>query len=1132
MEERAPASTPSASGLSSFACGRGYCAACNRESERLIWRVVDAVERPDLVDRLDSYAGPVCSECGQAGAQEDPLVLIRWSRYAPFLVIVPNGLDELTLAMRSDLDQIVAAASRAAAEASLVLPVEPVLVVARVMADLSPDVLDELVDRRMTDRSLPDDDGLRTFVLLLEAGLVDHTAWVALGQLIHAETLEALRDLLREDDIWELDEFQRDVLKQAQVLGQGLTPEANTALRALIRAMAHPEELAGAWERYREALADAISPERQWELFRVAADEEGDVVERREAAEKGMRIASSVGDAHWEALFTGIYVSLHREQARGEPAVHQRMLELQRRALVQGRLGGDLDLQIRLMSDLAGTLMESAAPDPATALTEAIGLLDEIISIEAARGHDAMVALHRGNLNLAAARLYRLKPTAGFSLEALLQDADAVVEARIEAGGDVDLAYSYAHRGVIRLELAKASEDYRQAEGAVQDFTDAFDLAGTVDSSLRTTVLQDLATAEIHLGFLRGVAADDPLWQSAFRHADLVATDETLLPAIRGRASSSMAEALLQIDPDHPDVVLHLQRACALMTIEEDPYNLHWAAATLGRLCEKAERWAEAAEGYQQAMDVEDFLEDLDSGGPPPSRPEAMTENGIRPLGRWAAYCLAKAGDYQRAIETLEAARCRLVGRDRRAQEATLDLVERMTPGLAKEFVERRQALRDCVVDADRPALRHAVLHTVREIRSAGHPLFLRRQPLSSIGSGIDPDHPLVYLLTAPVGTVALIVSGDTQDHVSAVWSADLTSRQLAELTFTPGTESLVEARSSQQIQDGLDRVLPLIGQHLMGPLAGKLHDLGARAVTLIPTGALAWWPLHAAPIGTSSGLSEPPEQSECPWDRMPVDYLPAGVYRLGRERLQARREIPRMLIGLGDPVGDWDPLPGARMELEAVFGAYQGDAQVVFGAAATREFLLEHLSDPVDVHLGCHATGTTAELGGAVLHLSDGDLSFEDIDALGGELPIGTVVAAACASGTSDLAVSPDEAMNLASGFLNAGATGVVTSMWQIDDLATALVMREFAVYTEIARLDPMEALRAAALWLRRLRADELVGQLAQLARDVGAASTEGSAGHRLRDRRYPFSHPYFWAGMIYTGSSLISGPPGVDAV
>jgi CHAT domain-containing protein/tetratricopeptide (TPR) repeat protein len=1124
MEEEAPVFEPSAPELSSFARSRGFCAACNRDSERLVWRVVDAVERPDLLDGLNAYGAPTCAECGQPGAWEDPLVLTRWSSFAPFLLVVPDGLDELTGAMRSDLDQTLAAVSRAAAEASVLIPPEPVLVVARVMAELSPDVLDELVDRRMTDRSLPEDAGLRTFVLLLEAGLVDHTAWIALGQLIHAETVEALQDLLREDDIWELDEFQRDVLKQADVLGHDLTAEAHAALRALVEAMALPEELPGAWQRYHDALSAAISPERQSELFRVAADEDGDAGERRDAAEEGMRIASSVGDPHWEALFTGIYVTLHREQTRLGPVAQRRMLELQRRALVQGRRGGDLDLQIRLMSDLAGMLMESAPADPITGLTEAVGLLAEIISIATDRGDAAMVTFHRGNLNLAVARLHRLRPTAGLSLEALLGDADAVVEARIRAGGGVDLAYSYAHRGVIRLELAKASGDGRNAEGAVEDFTDAAALAESGDPDLRATVLADLATAEIHLASLRGAAADDPLWQSALQHAGLVATDETVLPASRrGRANLSMAEALLQVDPDRSDVVTHLQEACALMTIEGDPDSLGWAANALGGACKKAERWAEAAKGYEQALDVQNFLEDLDSGGAQLSRPETVTEDDLGPVGRWAAYCLAKAGDYQRAIEILEAARCRLVGRERRAQEATLDLVERMTPGLAREFVERRRALRDCVVDHDRPALRHAVLRTVREIRSAGHPLFLRRQPLSSIGRGLDPAHPLVYLLTTPEGTVGLILSGETQDDITAVWADDLIGSDLAELTFGPGEDSLVGARSPQQIQDGLDRVLPLIGQHLMGQLARKLRDLGARAVTLIPTGALAWWPLHAAPFGADPSSGGLAEESECLWDRMPVGYLPAGIYRIERERLQSRRDTPRMLIGLGDPVGEWKPLPGARMELGAVFEVYQGDAQVVFGTGATRGFLLQHLRNPVEVHLGCHATGTTAERGGAVLHLSDGDLSFEDIDALGGELPIGTVVAAACASGTSDLAVSPDEAMNLASGFLNAGATGVVTSMWQVNDLTTALVMREFAVHTEIAGMDPMEALRAAALWLRGLSADELAGQVRQVAPDTGTRSTEASPARRPRDRRYPFSHPYFWAAMIYTGSSLI---------
>jgi len=88
---------------------------------------------------------------------------------------------------------------------------------------------------------------------------------------------------------------------------------------------------------------------------------------------------------------------------------------------------------------------------------------------------------------------------------------------------------------------------------------------------------------------------------------------------------------------------------------------------------------------------------------------------------------------------------------------------------------------------------------------------------------------------------------------------------------------------------------------------------------------------------------------------------------------------------------------------------------------------------------------------------------------------------------------------------------------------------LRQFAVNTEIARMDHAEALRAAALWLRALKSTEVP----QLAEQFGAgveaeaglrdAAVQPTVSRRARGRSgpgLPYSHPFHWAGLIYTGS------------
>jgi len=880
----------------------------------------------------------------------------------------------------------------------------------------------------------------------------------------------------------------------------------------------------GRRRRVRESTRPGLDRARYGDLFDLADATDADLVDRQAGAWQGVVAAQSVGDDYAEALFTGMFVMLDREAGDSSHAAQRRRLDLQRRAVELAERPDDVGLEIRLKSNLAGLLMEASLPDPVGRLTEGIGLLDEIIAVATAQGDTAVVSHHKSNRSLAVARLRRFSADAAFSIEEALADADSAVRARQDSGSPGDLAYSLMHRGVIQLDLAMSASDAARALGAVDDFTAAVNLADSIaDVPLLTACLTDLAVAEVRAAMLRDDPPDGPLWPSAYRHAGRIADDVTATASIRGRANATMAEALTRMDPDHSEITPRLSRAVELLTVVDDPLRLCETAAALGDRLASDGLWVEAGARFEQAMEADDFLADF---GAASDRPAAVTERSVGPVGRWAAYCFAKAGDYRRAVEILDASRCRHVGRTRRAEEVDLGDVADALPELAQRFVEAREVLRSEILEDSRPELRQELLSAIRAIREAGFPRFLLREPFDAIARDFTAQHPLVYLLAAPPGCVALIVSGEYSDGVLPVWADGVTSTDLARLTVG-GESSLVFAESAADYKTVLDRVLPVLGDELMGPFARELRLAGAQRVTLISTGMLAWWPLHAASFISTSPTGE--EVEECLWSLMPVAYLPAAPYHLDQETLEQRRGLVRVLIGLADPIGEWAPLPGSRLELRSVFHVYPGDAHVVFGAAATGRFLLQHLGRPVDIHLGCHAIGSSAGQGGAVLLLSDGELAFADLDRLGGQRPIGLVVAAACASGTSDLAVPSDESMNLATGFLNAGATGVVTALWPIADLPTSLLLRQFAVNTEIARMDHAEALRAAALWLRALKSTEVP----QLAEQFGAgveaeaglrdAAVQPTVSRRARGRSgpgLPYSHPFHWAGLIYTGS------------
>jgi CHAT domain-containing protein len=168
-------------------------------------------------------------------------------------------------------------------------------------------------------------------------------------------------------------------------------------------------------------------------------------------------------------------------------------------------------------------------------------------------------------------------------------------------------------------------------------------------------------------------------------------------------------------------------------------------------------------------------------------------------------------------------------------------------------------------------------------------------------------------------------------------------------------------------------------------------------------------------------------------------------------------------------------------------------------------------------------------------------------------------VVLSACETGLAGTGRNPDEFIGLPGTFMALGASGVLATMWPVEDTATSLVMAKFY---ELhmgadggAKLSPPTALRRAQLWLREATNGDLQAYASDVARqgrlesrhvaeiDRGlseeglkrsrnAATVEWIARNGAESTRRrkatphdaerlarPYAHPYFWAGFTYTG-------------
>ena len=125
-------------------------------------------------------------------------------------------------------------------------------------------------------------------------------------------------------------------------------------------------------------------------------------------------------------------------------------------------------------------------------------------------------------------------------------------------------------------------------------------------------------------------------------------------------------------------------------------------------------------------------------------------------------------------------------------------------------------------------------------------------------------------------------------------------------------------------------------------------------------------------------------------------------------------------------------------------------------------------------VHFATHALldNERPELSGIVLSLvdqkgewQDGFLRLHDIYNL--KLPVDLVVLSACQTGLGK-DVKGEGLIGLTRGFMYAGASGVVASLWKVDDDATAELMRQFYASMFEKGLTPAAALRDAQLAMR----------------------------------------------------------------
>lgn len=381
--------------------------------------------------------------------------------------------------------------------------------------------------------------------------------------------------------------------------------------------------------------------------------------------------------------------------------------------------------------------------------------------------------------------------------------------------------------------------------------------------------------------------------------------------------------------------------------------------------------------------------------------------------------------------------------------------------------------------------------------------------------AGIKAPQPLSHsrvsaeLLDAETALVEYVL-GDKQSFAWVVFQGKVSSvtlppgRELTEAVsaYRAASSSKVSSQTAAQAIAKLKAQSRQLHQKLFQPL--EPHLASARKLIIVPDGALAYLPFET--------LAGEPKRGAVPQyliERFALSYAPsASALAALRSLKQNNTAEAKGIVAFGDPVYgrdenaatersyDFRQLPYTRAEVSEIAALFPPPERRVFLGADAREqnVKAEPLKEYRYVHFAAHAlideerparSGIVLSThSGAADSKEDGALQMSEVMRL--KLNAELVTLSACRTGLGQL-LNGEGMIGLTRAFLYAGSESVVVSLWNVNDIATASLMKAF--YKNLKQgLAKDEALRQAKLEL-------------------------------IRGRQQAWRHPYYWAAFVLVG-------------
>jgi CHAT domain-containing protein len=219
--------------------------------------------------------------------------------------------------------------------------------------------------------------------------------------------------------------------------------------------------------------------------------------------------------------------------------------------------------------------------------------------------------------------------------------------------------------------------------------------------------------------------------------------------------------------------------------------------------------------------------------------------------------------------------------------------------------------------------------------------------------------------------------------------------------------------------------------------------------------------------------------------EKFPLFYVPsASVLKF----VSHKKRLPKpevWVLAVGNPdLGSFNyDLPLAEMEVESMKWDFP-KVDILIREKATESWVVKNIGRYDIIHFATHGEFDAINPLFSALKLAkeanyDGNLEVDEVFSL--NLKADMVTLSACQTGLGKI-LAGDEIVGLNRAFIYAGTRSILSALWRVNDLATAVLIKHF--YRNYSHLSKAESLQKAQILLMKY-----------------------------------FSHPSYWAGLSLTG-------------